>query len=87
MENNKNKSTFEYCGNEVKTLKESFNCQQDKLHGSVVENPLGFIIFYVFSVFFIEILFQLSTRNMKGKDKRKLPKQWFRKITKLFFKF
>jgi len=70
LENNKNKSTFEYCSNDVKSFKESLNCQQDKLHGSLVDNPLGFIIFYVFSVFFIAILFQLSTKNMKGKGKK-----------------
>tara|TARA_B100000029_G_scaffold299637_1_gene292580 strand:+ start:446 stop:676 length:231 start_codon:yes stop_codon:yes gene_type:complete len=64
------KSTFEYCSNDVKTFKQSFNCQQDKLHGSLIENPLGFIIFYVFSVFFIAILFQLSTRKMKIKGKK-----------------
>tara|TARA_Y100000589_G_C26988301_1_gene561513 strand:- start:556 stop:786 length:231 start_codon:yes stop_codon:yes gene_type:complete len=63
-------STFDYCSKNVKTFKQSLNCQQDKLHGTLTENPLGFIVFYVFAILFVAFLFQLSTKNMNKKGKK-----------------
>ena len=44
-------------------------CQQDSLHKSMIDNPLGFIIFYVFAIVFVALLFQLSKKisALRGK--------------------
>ena len=64
------KNTFEFCKKEVKSLREDVLCKQDTLHKSLVDNPLSFIIFYVFSVFFIAFLFQLSKKGISSKEKK-----------------
>tara|TARA_A100001011_G_scaffold399902_1_gene510928 strand:+ start:8050 stop:8271 length:222 start_codon:yes stop_codon:yes gene_type:complete len=66
-----NQSSFEFCSNEVKSLRESLMCQQDSLHKSMIDNPLGFIIFYVFAIIFIALLFQLSKKDFSSKRKKK----------------
>ena len=38
------KTTFEFCDKEIKTFKEDLVCQQDSVHKSMVDNPLGFVI-------------------------------------------
>ena len=42
-------------------------CQQDSLHKSMIDNPLGFIIFYVFAIVFVALLFQLSKKDFSSK--------------------
>jgi len=66
-----NQSSFEFCSNEVKSFKENLMCQQDSLHKSMIDNPLGFIIFYVFAIIFIALLFQLSKKDFSSKRKKK----------------
>ena len=63
------KTTFEFCDKEIKTFKEDLVCQQDSVHKSMVNNPLGFVIFYVLAILFIGFLFQLSQRDFKKKGK------------------
>ena len=41
-------------------------CQQDSLHKSMIDNPLGFIIFYVFAIVFVALLFQLSKKKISA---------------------
>jgi uncharacterized phage infection (PIP) family protein YhgE len=66
-----NKSSFEFCSNEVKSFRENLTCQQDSLHKSMIDNPLGFIVFYVFAIIFIALLFQLSKKDFSSKRKKK----------------
>tara|TARA_Y100000287_G_C14072191_1_gene281340 strand:- start:369 stop:593 length:225 start_codon:yes stop_codon:yes gene_type:complete len=66
-----NKKNFEFCSKKVKTFKENLTCQQDSLHKSMVDNPLGFILFYVFAIVFIALLFQLSRKDFNSKGKKK----------------
>ena len=69
---NKRKKPIFLCDNKVKSFKEEIICSQDDLHKSLEGNPLGFIIFYVFSVLFVAFLFQLTTKNMSKKGKKKI---------------
>ena len=62
-------NNFEFCSKKVKSFKENLLCQQDTVHKSMVDNPLGFIIFYVFTIVFIAVLFQLTQKNFKSKGK------------------
>lgn len=63
-------SPFKFCENQSKTAKQNLVCEQHKMHQSMVDNPLSFIIFYVFTVLFIAFLFQLTKKNsIKGKKK------------------
>ena len=66
-----NKETpFQFCENQSKTVKQNLVCEQHKMHQSMVDNPLSFIIFYVFTVLFIAFLFFLTKKNSnKGKKK------------------
>ena len=64
------KTTFEFCDKEIKTFKEDLVCQQDSVHKSMVDNPLGFVIFYVLAILFIGFLFQLSQKDFKKKRKK-----------------
>ena len=66
----KENTNFPFCDNKVKSFKEEIICSQDDLHKSLEGNPLGFIIFYVFSVLFVAFLFQLTTKNMSKKGKK-----------------
>ncbi|MAI28754.1 MAG: hypothetical protein CMP38_00955 [Rickettsiales bacterium] len=70
-QNSDNRSSFDFCSNEVKSVKENLMCQQDSLHKSMIDNPLGFIIFYVFAIVFIALLFQLSKKDFSSKRKKK----------------
>ena len=63
------KTTFEFCDKEIKTFKEDLVWQQDSVHKSMVDNPLGFVIFYVLAILFIGFLFQLSQKDFKKKGK------------------
>ncbi len=63
-------TSFDFCNKETKTLKEDLLCQQDTMHKSMVDNPLGFIIFYLLSILFIGFLFQISQKNFKKKGKK-----------------
>ena len=66
-----NTNNFEFCSKEVRTFKENLTCQQDSLHKSMVDNPLGFILFYVFAIVFVALLFQLSRKDFSSKEKKK----------------
>ena len=65
------RTSFEFCKKKVKTFKENLFCQQDTMHKSMVDNPLGFIVFYVLAILFIGFLFQLSQKDFKKKGKKK----------------
>ena len=69
--NTENQSSFKFCSNEVKSFKENLMCQQDSMHKSMIDNPLGFIIFYVFAIIFVALLFQLSKKDFSSKRKKK----------------
>ena len=71
VKSEKNNSNFEYCDDEKITSKQRFNCNQDKMHENIIQNPLPFILFYVFSVLCIAFFFQLSQRNIKKIEKKK----------------
>ena len=45
----------------------AFICNQDKVYDSLLSNPLAFVFFYVFSIVFIALLFQLSQRKKNKK--------------------
>ena len=62
-------TSFDFCNKETKTLKEDLLCQQDTMHKSMVDNPLGFIIFYLLSILFIGFLFHI-TKISKKKEKK-----------------
>tara|TARA_B100000900_G_C20012301_1_gene486379 strand:+ start:118 stop:345 length:228 start_codon:yes stop_codon:yes gene_type:complete len=66
----KKENTFSFCDDQIKSLKEDVICSQDNLHKSIEGNPLAFIIFYVFTVIFIALLFQMSTKNFSNKGKK-----------------
>ena len=51
-------------------------CQQASLHKSMIDNPLGFIIFYVFAIVFVALLFQLSKKDFSSKRKKKIAFFW-----------
>ena len=65
------KSNFEYCDDQNITMKQEFNCNQDKMHNDILQNPLPFILFYVFAVLCIAFFFQLSQKNIKKIQKKK----------------
>ena len=63
-------SHLEFCKKKNKSFTEELTCKQDLAHKSIIENPLGFIIFYVIIVIFLGVLFQLTQKkfkNTKGK--------------------
>ena len=49
-------------------------CAEQQIHESMLNNPLGFIIFYVVSILFLAFLYRMSTRNMRNKKKIKINK-------------
>ena len=65
------KFNFEYCDDKNITMKQEFNCNQDKMHNDILQNPLPFILFYVFAVLCIAFFFQLSQKNIKKIQKKK----------------
>ena len=68
--NKEKKSTFEFCNKEFKTIKEDILCSQDDLHKSMQDNSVGFVIFYVVTILFVALLFQLSTKDFSKKDNK-----------------
>ena len=62
---------FEFCNDDKLTNKQEFLCNQDRMHKSVIENPLPFILFYLFSILIIAFFFQLTVKDMKKKIKSK----------------
>lgn len=71
VQSEETKSNFEYCDDKNITMKQEFNCNQDKMHKDILQNPLPFILFYVFSVLCIAFFFQLSQKNIKKVQKKK----------------
>lgn len=67
--NQTNKPDLDFCREEKLTLKQEFVCDQDELHKSMLDNPLSFVLFYLFAIIFGALLFQLSQRKFKKKDK------------------
>ncbi len=61
---------FKFCENKSKTIKQNVICEQHKLHQAMTENALSFVIFYVFTVFFIAFLFQLTKKNSNKRKKK-----------------
>ena len=64
-------SHLEFCKKKNKSITEELTCKQDLAHKSIIENPLGFIIFYVVIVIFLGFLFQLTQKNFKNKKEKK----------------
>tara|TARA_B100000530_G_C15863567_1_gene450342 strand:- start:167 stop:373 length:207 start_codon:yes stop_codon:yes gene_type:complete len=61
---------LELCKKENLTINEEVICDQHILHKSMIDNPLAFVLFYLFSIIFIALLFQLSQRKISKKDKK-----------------
>ena len=64
-------SYLEFCKEKNKSITEELTCKQDLAHKSIIENPLGFIIFYVIIVIFLGVLFQLTQKKFKNKKEKK----------------
>lgn len=64
------KKDLEFCKKDNLSFQQEIICEQDDLHKSMIDNPLVFILFYFFSIIFIALLFQLSQRKVKTKDKK-----------------
>ena len=63
---------LEFCKKEILTKKQEFTCKQDHLHKSILDNPLAFILFYLFAIIFSALLFQLTQKkNIKKKKSDK----------------
>tara|TARA_B100000989_G_scaffold230739_1_gene177563 strand:- start:204 stop:512 length:309 start_codon:yes stop_codon:yes gene_type:complete len=65
---------FDFCNDKKLTNKQEFLCNQDRMHKSVIDNPLAFILFYLFSILIIAFFFQLTVRDMKKKIESKKKK-------------
>tara|TARA_X000000950_G_scaffold65075_1_gene79826 strand:- start:8517 stop:8789 length:273 start_codon:yes stop_codon:yes gene_type:complete len=59
---------LDFCNKENLSIKQEIVCDQEHIHQSMIDNPLAFVIFYVFSVLFIAFIFQLSQKKPKKKD-------------------
>ena len=68
---NVDSSYLEFCKKKNKSITEELTCKQDLAHKSIIENPLGFIIFYVIIVIFLGVLFQLTQKKFKNKKEKK----------------
>lgn len=66
----KSESKFSYCEKENISVKDEFICSQDQVHKSMLENPMMFILFYLFAILLVAFFFQLSQRKVKKKKKR-----------------
>ena len=64
-------SYFEFCKEKNKSITEELSCKQDAAHKSMVENPLGFIVFYIVIVIFLGLLFQLTQKKFNNKKEKK----------------
>ena len=60
---------LELCKKEILTNKQEFICKQDQIHKSILDNPLAFILFYLFAIIFSALLFQLTQKKIKKKKK------------------
>ena len=60
-------ANLEICKNPETQKENAFICNQDKVYDSLLSNPLAFVFFYVFSIVFIALLFQLSQRKKNKK--------------------
>ena len=60
-------ANLEICNDPEQLEENAFICNQDKVYDSLLSNPLAFVVFYVFSIVFIALLFQLSQRKKKKK--------------------
>ena len=65
----KHKTNFEFCNEKVKTFKEDLICQQDSVHKSMVDNPLGFIVFYVLAILLL-VFCSTFTEGLQKKRKK-----------------
>jgi len=68
-------NNFDFCSKKDKDFKEETLCQQNIFYKYVVDDPIGFILFYVFVVLFIAFLFQLSKKNLRRRKNDKNFKQ------------
>ena len=68
---NENDLNFDFCNDDKLTNKQEFLCNQDRMHKSVIENPMAFILFYLFSILIVAFFFQLTVKDMKKKIKSK----------------
>ena len=59
-----------YCDKTIDSYSE-FMCTEQKVHESMINNPLGFVIFYIVAILFIAFLYRMSTRNLRGKNNKK----------------
>ena len=66
-----NELNFDFCNDDKLTHKQEFLCNQDRMHKSVIENPMAFILFYLFSILIVAFFFQLTVKDMKKKIKSK----------------
>lgn len=64
------KKDLEFCKEDNLSVKQEIICEQDDLHKSMIDNPLSFILFYLFAIIFVGILFQLSQRKVKAREKK-----------------
>ena len=60
-------ANLEICKDPETKKENAFLCNQDKVYDSLLSNPLAFVFFYVFSIVFIALLFQLSQRKKNKK--------------------
>ncbi len=65
---------LDFCNKKNLSIKQEIVCDQEHIHQSMIDNPLAFVIFYVFSVLFIAFIFQLSQKKPKKKDD---IRKWF----------
>ena len=68
---NTESSYFEFCKEKNKSISEEISCKQDVAHKTMVENPLGFIVFYIVIVIFLGLLFQLTQKKFDNKKEKK----------------
>ena len=65
-------SHLEFCKKKNKSITEELTCKQDLAHKSIIENPLGFIIFYVIIVIFFGCTFSTYPKKFKNKKEKKI---------------
>ena len=61
---------LKYCDKTLDSYSE-FMCTEQKVHESMINNPLGFVIFYIVGILFTAFLYRMSTRNLRGKNNKK----------------
>ena len=63
-------SISKYCDESNEKTFSEFMCAEQQIHESMLNNPLGFIIFYVVSILFLAFLYRMSTRNLRNKKNK-----------------